>query len=387
MKIIIKFFFILLLNTVFCLNAFTNEESNDLLKKAFNYENTGDINNAIIYYKKYLKLKDDEKIQLKIARLTDDFNEAYKLYINFIDKYPKSRYRFIARYELAVLYKLNNDLEKAIFEFEELAKISIGNAYWDKSKINTAFLNYELKNYKASINILNELLNKSRSYDTISFVYYLLGMVMLDQDKIDDAKNYFLICAYSFPESTKAPCALLELLKIFIKRKMYLESKKAFEILNQLYPDSYEKNIADDLIEKIKPFIENLNADSIELVTFTDEYDLDKNDMKRLYDDLLLSTKLDIIDLQEEDENKSGYYIQLGYLQSKENAKKMTDQFKDLGISDVFYAKTKSSKSSNVSYRVVIGPFKTEETANKRVIELKEKNIESLMMELRKEYE
>ena len=84
---------------------------------------------------------------------------------------------------------------------------------------------------------------------------------------------------------------------------------------------------------------------------------------------------------------KNGFYVQLAYLSSQDSAKKIVDEYNKMGITGVYYAKTRSNKSSDIFYRVVIGPFDSEEYANEKVIELKDKNIESIVMELDKYYE
>jgi hypothetical protein len=53
----------------------------------------------------------NDKIQLQIARLTEDFEESIKEYNLFFEKYPKSRFRFLVRYELGYLYKLKCKVE------------------------------------------------------------------------------------------------------------------------------------------------------------------------------------------------------------------------------------------------------------------------------------
>ena len=78
----------------------------------------------------------------------------------------------------------------------------------------------------------------------------------------------------------------------------------------------------------------------------------------------------------------------MGYFSKLDNVKEVIRLFNSKGINDVFYAKTKVSENPNkISYRILIGPFNNKEEANKRLIELKDKNIESIILELYKYYD
>ena len=78
----------------------------------------------------------------------------------------------------------------------------------------------------------------------------------------------------------------------------------------------------------------------------------------------------------------------MGFYADINNSKEVIRVFNSKGVNDAFIAKTKSSENTDkVSYRIVIGPFDTKEKANKRLVELKEKNIESIVLELYKNYD
>ena len=121
--------------------------------------------------------------------------------------------------------------------------------------------------------------------------------------------------------------------------------------------------------------------------------------MKKLRGDLKLSLLIYDIKNLTDDDNRMDYpttntnqslaniYIQLGYFSTLETAKRVAKKYKDLGVNNVYHAKTRSSKNTKVFYRVIIGPFNTKKEANKELIELKEKNIESIILELTKSYD
>ena len=100
---------------------------------------------------------------------------------------------------------------------------------------------------------------------------------------------------------------------------------------------------------------------------------------------------LDIFEQNDEikvSEIEKAYYIQMGYFSKLDNVNEVLRLFKSKGINDVFYAKTKvSGKSDRISYRILIGPFDNKRKANTRLIELKEQNIESIILELYKYYD
>ena len=78
----------------------------------------------------------------------------------------------------------------------------------------------------------------------------------------------------------------------------------------------------------------------------------------------------------------------MGYFTELDNVKQVIRVLKSKGINDIFFAKTRVSDNSNkISYRILIGPFNKKTEANKRLIELKDKNIESIILELYKYYD
>ncbi|HQJ05289.1 MAG TPA: hypothetical protein PLI57_02790 [Spirochaetota bacterium] len=88
---------------------FSQTKELDIYKKALSFDQIKNYKSAVKYYKEYLKISKDnsqkEKVQLRIARITSNFDASVAEYRTFLSEYPKSRFRFLARYELASLYK------------------------------------------------------------------------------------------------------------------------------------------------------------------------------------------------------------------------------------------------------------------------------------------
>ena len=370
----------------------SEERKNDLFANAEKYEEEGKVLEAVKCYEEYNQLNNNlekkEKISLKIARISSEFETKVKKYREFLNQYPDSKYKFLARYELADLYKLNGDYKESIREYIKLANLSKGTIYWQKANINIASLEYKLKQYDLAIEILNDLLTKINDYEDLGTIYFLLGKIMLEQSKYKEAENFFLICAGSYPQSSKGAVSLLELQYIYILLDKYSEAERISLMLNQLYPDSLENLNAQKKLESIK-----VNKDKkyleIELINLDNNNEIENKSIDKIKKDL--QNSLDIfkkIDELKISNIEKAYYIQMGYFSKLDNVKEVIRLFNSKGINDVFYAKTKVSENPNkISYRILIGPFNNKEEANKRLIELKDKNIESIILELYKYYD
>jgi len=135
--------------------SFSNENPSNYYNIATKYEEEGDFVNALKYYKKYIELlKDDiqtEKIQLKIARLTEDYDLSIIEYNKFLKNYPLSRYRFLARFEMAGLHQINKNYLLALEEYNKLINQSKGTSYWQKSLICSAQVQYLIGDSKSAI--------------------------------------------------------------------------------------------------------------------------------------------------------------------------------------------------------------------------------------------
>ncbi len=385
------YFITAILLVLLSLPSFGEEKGLELFRKAVEYEKNHDYEQAAkYYYKCYLENK-NEKLLLKSARITPDINESIDRYSEFLKNFPVSRFRHLARYEFANLLLVDKQTDRALDEFGKLLKLSRGTIYWGKSLVKTAVIYCSRKDYREAVKMLSQGMDSTEDYETHGEINYLFGKIYLDQSNYDEAEHYFLIVAGSFSDCGKAPASLMELVKIYIRNNDYGKAKRAYRMLCELYPDSFEKAEADSTINKINDKIRDIREEELTLINLNKNPNIAGKDNKRLKDDLELSSRLDIYpddpvkNIKSDD--TAGYYIQLSYLSSKENALKSVADYKSAGINDVFYARTRSSESSKILYRVLIGPFGSKEKASARLIELKEKNIEAIILELDKEYE
>ncbi|MBP7552044.1 MAG: SPOR domain-containing protein [Spirochaetes bacterium] len=374
---------------------FSQTKELDIYKKALSFDQIKNYKSAVKYYKEYLNISKDnaqkEKIQLRIARITSDFDASVVEYNTFLSEYPKSRFRFLARYELASLYKFKGKFKEALAEFYEISQRSKGTPYWQKALLVASEIEYELLNFKDAIKNLYEVLEEIEDYEDLARAYFLLGAVMLKQGLTDDAEQFYLITAGTFPLSCKAPAALLELLKIYLAQNKPDYSKKIQTMIGELYPDSPQNHEAQKYSRELKDVKELDEFIELNLINLEENNDYKKKSLARLRADIKLSNE-EFIEKKEETagdkkELKSGYYLQIGYFSSEENSKTYVDNFNKKWGEKAFYSETVSSKTGLTNFRILIGPFDDKTKANDKLIELKDKNVEAITLELGGSYD
>ena len=155
-------------------------------------------------------------------------------------------------------------------------------------------------------------------------------------------------------------------------------------MLNEFYTDSPENNDSYSLLVNITENIVN-NEENVELIDLNENPDIKNKTLKRLREDLRLSNEfLDVVENKTIIQKK--IFVQIGFFSQEENALERIKICKNKDINDAFIKKTKSSKNDNYFYRILVGPYNSKEKANDKLIELKEKNIESIIMELNDEW-
>lgn len=368
-----------------------NNEIN-LYRNAIQFEIEGKFSDAIKCLEEYNKIIKDkeekEKIELKILRLYPQYEKKVEKYKEFLEKYTKSKYKFLVHYELANLYKIKGNYEKAMSENIKLANLSKGSVYWQKANLNIAIIEYELERYDLALEILNDLLIKIKDYEDLGTVYFILGKIKFKQLNYKDAEKCFLTSAGSYPQSSKGAASLFELLNIYVLLIKYSEAERIALMLNQLYPDALENIEAKKILDKIKTN-DNKKYLEIELININKDNMNYNNSMIVILDELKNSININNEDIEKQKiQTNKAYYIQMGFYTDINNSNEVIRLYNSKGVNDVFIAKTKSSENSGkISYRIVIGPFDSKEKANKRLVELKEKNIESIVLELYKYYD
>ncbi|HOV15672.1 MAG TPA: hypothetical protein PK771_15395, partial [Spirochaetota bacterium] len=331
MKIKLVIFFIVIISYSVCSN-------NSLLKKALDFEDKGNYKESIKYLKDFIKTSNDEKekekTQLKIARLTEDFKTAITEYNNFLNNFPKSRFRFFARSELGKLYILNNDLLNAKKEFYKIVEFSKGTPYWQSSMLEATKIEIVQENYKKAVNNLYYILNEVNDYEEIGISYFLLGLSAFRQKSYLDAEEFFLISAGSFPQSTKAATSLLELLRLYLETNKNSKALKVGKMLNEFYTDSPENNDSYSLLVNITENIVN-NEENVELIDLNENPDIKNKTLKRLREDLRLSNEfLDVVENKTIIQKK--IFVQIGFFSQEENALERIKICKNKDINDAF---------------------------------------------------
>ena len=307
------------------------------------------IREAVKHYEEYIKKTDDkeliEKIILKIARIIPDYDESVKYYKYFFTRNPDSRYNFIARYELAILHKLNGNNGEALKEFMTLAKESKDNKFYsEKANINIAEIEIENLKYDDAASRLAKMADNSDDYDDNGKIYYLLGLTKFKQGMLTDAEKNFLTVAGTFPLSGKAAASLYELIMIYKNNGKIKDAERTSLMLVNHYPDSLEAFKVKDMTNPNAAVNDDKNsgAEPVELKKV--------RNISSKFHDVLLNDLNDSIILTDEKNNgiESGYYIQLGYYSTKENADLIAENCRKKWIKDIFVAKTRSNDSKKI---------------------------------------
>jgi len=382
-KLAVLFLIFLALNGLF-------SDDMKLYKTALTLENEGKAQDAIKYYLEFVASSKDsglnEKVFLKIARISESFDESVKYYKDFFNKYPASKYTSIARYELANLYKLKGNFKEALKEYSFIISNENEKIYYrQKANIFSAEIEIELEKFAFATERLYKLLDSVADYEDSGRIYYLLGVALLRQGMFKESEKFFLTSAGSFPLSSKSATSLYQLVLIYLKTGKEREALRIGKILTNLYPDSIEALSAAKSISKIS----DKNTDKIhgfELIDLNKDVDIKNNTNILIEKDFTESINNDIGAKNTEHYN-ADYYIQLGYFSTEENARLTIEEYQKNGVKDIFTAKTKANEIGKIFYRLVIGPFYERESANKKILELKEKNIEAIVLELAKIYE
>lgn len=373
---------------------YADKKCSDLYNKALSLDKKGSYEQAIKTYRQYIELArqseqnfQEDKIRLRIARITSDFKQAAIEYRGFIDSFPKSRYRFLARYELASLYKLKGQYPEALKEYYELSYKTKGTPYWQKSLLEATEVEIELYNFHQAMLNLYKLLEEIDDYEDVGRTYFLLGIANAKQKSYDDAEEFFLICAGSFPMCSSAAASLLELINIHILNGNISYAKKIQSMIEEMYPGSPQIYEAPRLLEPYKDVQADDRFIEIEL-NMEDNEKIKQRTLARLREDIHLSND-EFIDTNtniNHDNLKSGTYLQLGYYSDPKYANEYIEECTSKGIKGLFLSETTSSKSDTKFYRILLGPF-SKEDANEKLMELRDKHIETITIELTISYE
>lgn len=367
--------------------VFSAESFSDIYKNAVLMEQKGDINSAVVIYNKALLLSPNnsvkERIELKIARISRNIDDKIGLYEAFLQNNTKSRLFYLANYELGTLYYLKNDIKKTIEVFSNLSSISYGTPYYVKSKLFISAVHINNGDPSFALSILYQLLETIEDYEETSECYFLIGRAFSNLGKKDDSVEYYKVSAGVFPDSYRARCSLLELVRLYVGCGDEGSANIYRDILFSKYPGSYESTEAIKITGKNG--LKNMSAAEDDL--FAIKFDeVDKTSLiERIRKELKDSLDIKYAIAGDKYFVKPGIYIQLGYYTDEENSMKSKAEFLERGIGElVMY---RGIGNDGYYYKLLSGPFDTRDSANQKVIEYKDKSVESFVMEISRNYE
>ncbi len=361
------------------LNNFLFSTINDDIRSAELLFKVNNYNGGITILKNLIRNNptyiENDKIQLLIARNTRVLNESISEYNKFLTEYSNSRFQFIARYELAILLFQNSKYDESYSEFFRLSQLSRGTPYWQKSLLYLGIIELRNNRFINALSIYYRLLENLDDYDDFCKTYFYIGYLYFVQNQYDDAEHFFLISAGSFPSGSMAISSLFYLLKIYSIQNRKLSFNKIYSILTQSYPGSRE---AIDAIQIKNTFNNALSTEqtAADLIILVDYKDIRNQAMARLISDIDLS----LFKFEDQIEQQARYFLQLGFYSDKNNAERFINQIRSsIEINPLIITVQNNNRTF---YRVLIGPYQTREIANNNLIQLKEKNIESIILEM-----
>lgn len=355
-------------------------------RKALISERDGLVNDAVSHYNRAVLSAPNrlmkEQIQLKIARLTDNYDVKVNLYNKFLNDNPETRYKFLVMYELGALYYLRNDFVKAIETFNLLASQAHGTPYFIKSNLFIASIFLESNNPESAIAVIYKVLENVEDYEETAECYYLAGKAFHARGKVREAIEYFLICAGNFSDSYMGRGALLELVRLFTSTNDHVSASVYAGILALKFPGSFEHSEALKVVKNINE--KDAASASEGLISFTLDEDRKTSILEAIRSEI--AETVGINDVLEGDKYfvKPGLYIQLGHFSTEENAKRSFDSLSGRVSNIAIY---RGMGNGSYFYKVVAGSFANRAEANQAVIRLKDMNIDSFIIEIAGSYE
>ena len=159
----------------------------------------------IAYNQAYYTLSKDKDIETKTEK--DNLKEVALLFEKVRDKYGLSKASRLALPELANLNYLGNDYDKAISDYREyLKEVPEDPAYQALAKLAMASCYEEKKEYKESIDLLNQILSVPNNFFSEQAMLNLARVYRLSnqQEKSADVLKEFV---EKFPSSPFLPVA------------------------------------------------------------------------------------------------------------------------------------------------------------------------------------
>jgi tetratricopeptide (TPR) repeat protein len=284
--------FLFIMTSSFTVSA-AGEPLFKIYRQAAKLEQQGKIDQALALYDRVIKETTDkrlrESLSLKKARLQGEYRKSVSNYEDFLQAFPNSRLRYIARFELAQVHALEGKREMALKEYYILSRLANGTPYWQKATIKIIELEIINGSYNSAIGNLHKLIQADIDYEDTGAAYYLLGMALLEQGLYADAEYYFLLCAGSYPQSSRAASALLALVRTYIADGRLAAARRTVVMIRQLYSDAPEISEAARLLKSIGKSDSGKDHPEVELINVNDTEEIVSNTVAWLEEQLLQS--------------------------------------------------------------------------------------------------
>jgi len=184
------------------------------------------------------------------------YTDAIKILNQLLASYPQAPIIPEAKLKLAECYRENKDFNKAAELYRDFQQKHKGSPFLPQAMIGEAWVLYKSHNREGAKRILNEVgLKYSRNAQAILDATFLLGQILTDEKKFDEARALFRRVAEQ-ANNPSATAALYSLAESFYEAKNYTDAIK--------YYKRVQSNAA--LLANIQSQIEQLVAQRNELI-------------------------------------------------------------------------------------------------------------------------
>jgi len=221
------------------------------------YEKQGKLQKAIDEYTDIInKNKESEKTEevfFNIGRLLSDnhqMDRAINAYNLYTKRFPSGQYFVVAVFNMASLQKEKGDTNAALKNYE-IIMTDYPNESWfyNWSAIYSGHIYYKHKEYGKALGYYERVSAKTNNKYLKTLASLYTGMVYMDTDKIDEAKNVFQAILKTTNIFTEE--ALLGLGNAHYKAKEFEEASEVYQSLMDMYPETNWKNDIERKLEDI----------------------------------------------------------------------------------------------------------------------------------------
>ena len=324
---------------------------------------------------------DEKVIVMYYSALIESDTDVFKQNLQkLIDTYPKSQYTQKAFFELGNLYLLDREYDRALGYYNKITDPEqVDKHYW------IAATNFQKGEYSKAIESGNQYIRYSKTNHMVEDTYYLIAdsYISLNQynnaiitlkklltqpEMIEDEQYLRYRYGYAYEMLGNRQEALSQYQQGYAIDRF---SQLAFSIEDRVFEMRYRYGSSLDL-SFLYPFANNPLPDIVimELQKAEQEKELENQDSTAVVTD----TKPKRLDAAPD----QGFYLQAGRFSQDKNAINLCDKIIVLKQNAQYY---KSTQFKDVSWVVVVGPYKTQEEALTGRDLLKDSNIDSFIVE------